>query len=760
MTDAARELWIERARAVHIEDELARREHTLGGNGKVERAGPCPKCGGTDRFSINTAKGVWNCRGCGIGGDVIGLVRHLDGLTFAAAVEALAGAPPANGKETAGPAVREILIGKPHIYRDETGAVAFKTGRFEYQNLDGTFVLKEDGKHRKKFKYKRPDPDRPGKWLDGVKDKDGNWLVRNVPYKLPELVEAIAAGHPVLIVEGEAKVDLLASLNIAATCNSGGAKHWKPEHAERLKGAADAILVPDNDDVGWEHINIVGTSLIGVARRVRVLVLPGLGPKQDVVDWAAAGGTREQLDELIAKAPDWTPPDKVEVDPKKAEAAHAEKELLDALAKMPKGLDSARERKRLAKEFHVSLPDIDAEIEARRTQADSAAPLHGHWYVEPWPEPVDGDALIRDIMRKLQKHVVISHDSALAVALWVMLAWVHDEVATHSPILNVTSAEPESGKTTLLGVLSFLVPRAISSVDISRGALYRAIQRWQPSFVIDEFDDVLAAKNDNDKAELRSVINSGHTKGQGVLRCITDEHKPEMFPTFCPKAIGMVGRKMPATTLGRCVMIEVRRRKKIEPIEKFKHEDDAELNDLRSRSRRWSMDNTEALRGYAPSMPDGFENRRADNWRVQFAIADLAGEDWGDKARMAAAKLEGSSDISSIGVRLLADIKRIFDEDGCDSILSATLVARLKEDAEAPWAEWNQGKGLTQNSLAVLLGGGGGRGRASRGGFGIRSDTVHPSPGVQGKGFKRTQFEDVWSRYLPEETPSSGQGGE
>jgi CHC2 zinc finger len=44
-----------------------------------ERVGPCPKCGGTDRFSINTKKQVFNCRQCQTGGDVIKLVRFLDG---------------------------------------------------------------------------------------------------------------------------------------------------------------------------------------------------------------------------------------------------------------------------------------------------------------------------------------------------------------------------------------------------------------------------------------------------------------------------------------------------------------------------------------------------------------------------------------------------------------------------------------------------------------------------------------------------------
>jgi putative DNA primase/helicase len=469
-------------------------------------------------------------------------------------------------------------------------------------------------------------------------------------------------------------------------------------------------------------------------------------PKGDIIDWARDGGTREKLDELMAGAVDWAAPaDKVEVDAKKAEAAQSEKELLDALPKMPKGLESARERKRLAKAFRVNRSDIDAEIEARRTEAESAAPLHGHWYVEPSSEPADGDALIRDIIRKLQKHVVVSHDGALSVALWVMLAWVHDEVATHSPILDITSAEPESGKTTLLGIISFLVPRAISSVDISRGALYRAIQRWQPSFVIDEFDDVLVAKGDNDKAELRSVINSGHTKGQGVVRCITDEHKPEMFPTFCPKAVGMVGREMPATTLSRCVVIELRRRKKSEPVTKFKHEDDAELRDLRRRLRRWAMDNTEALRGCVPAMPDGFENRRADNWRVQFAIADLAGDDWGDKARVSAAKIEGGSDSRTDSGRALADTKPIFypkNEKGgaldpLERISSADLVAQLCAYSDSPWAEWKKGKPLTPAQLARLLKP-----------YGIAPGNIRMPSGSVVRGYQRVQFEDAWDRYL------------
>jgi hypothetical protein len=79
------------ARSIRIEDEIARRGIKL--RGKIERIGPCPVCGGTDRFAINTRKQVFNCRGFG-GGDVIAMVQHLDGWSFTEAVRTLAGIEP------------------------------------------------------------------------------------------------------------------------------------------------------------------------------------------------------------------------------------------------------------------------------------------------------------------------------------------------------------------------------------------------------------------------------------------------------------------------------------------------------------------------------------------------------------------------------------------------------------------------------------------------------------------------------------------
>jgi hypothetical protein len=56
----------------------------------TERAGPCPKCVGSDRFAVNIKRQIWNCRGCATGGaDAISLVRHMHNCSFREAVDFL-----------------------------------------------------------------------------------------------------------------------------------------------------------------------------------------------------------------------------------------------------------------------------------------------------------------------------------------------------------------------------------------------------------------------------------------------------------------------------------------------------------------------------------------------------------------------------------------------------------------------------------------------------------------------------------------------
>jgi hypothetical protein len=299
MTDPALDTWFAQARAVPIEKICTHRSIKLKREG-AELVGPCPHCAGKDRFAININEQIFNCRGCKAKGHgAIDFVAWLDGIEPLPAAEQLNGGPPpkANGKDCA-PEPQEVTRAT-FVYEDENGNTLFAVGRIEYRNPDGSFVLK-DGKRVKKFKQKRPNPDKPGGWIYNVKD------VRTVPYRLPQLIEAIGSGYTVLIVEGEAKVDLLQKWNLSATCSSQGAKHWTAAHSEFLRGA-EIVIVPDNDTAGREHADVVGASLQGLAASVRQLDLPNLPPKGDIIDWARAGGTREKLDELLQQAKPWAP---------------------------------------------------------------------------------------------------------------------------------------------------------------------------------------------------------------------------------------------------------------------------------------------------------------------------------------------------------------------------------------------------------------------------------------------------------------------
>jgi hypothetical protein len=173
-------------------------------------------------------------------------------------------------------------------YRNERGAVVYQVERTDYY----------DGR-KKKFRQRRPDPARPGEWLWKVAGH-----VQPVPYRLPELIEAVGKGNLIVIVEGERKVDLLRGWRIAATCNSGGrgsVKDWVG-HVWFFKPGDNVVILPDNDHAGQEHANAVAGCLKQVQVYARVLDLPGLGPKGDVIDWADAGGTAEQLLALIESA--------------------------------------------------------------------------------------------------------------------------------------------------------------------------------------------------------------------------------------------------------------------------------------------------------------------------------------------------------------------------------------------------------------------------------------------------------------------------
>ena len=314
----------------------------------------------------------------------------------------------------------------------------------------------------------------------------------------------------------------------------------------------------------------------------------------------------------------------------------------------------------------------------------------------------------------------------------------------HSPRAAITSPEKGCGKTTLLDLLAPLVARALSTSNATVSSIFRIVELEAPTLLIDEADTFL---KEND--ELRGILNTGHRRGGQVIRTVGDDHEPRQFSTWAPAAIAMIGR-LPDTLNDRSVIISLRRRKPSERVDSFRSDRAEHLKILQRKMARWAQDHSGELAASDPDMGE-LTNRAADNWRPLFAIADAIGGAWETEARRIANAAVQAMKEDSINVQLFGDIKAIFD-DGSERvadggrIASADLVERLTKIEGRPWAEWRGGKPLTQNSLARLLGK-----------FEILSGTIRLSGGHTAKGYYRTAFEDVFSRYLPLQTVTTSQ---
>lgn len=401
-----------------------------------------------------------------------------------------------------------------------------------------------------------------------------------------------------------------------------------------------------------------------------------------------------------------------------------------------------KRRAAAAKQIGITIAGLDKLVANARgdVEDESQAPsLYEHWNVVPSDEAIDGDALLAALVDVIRHYVFLSFEQAVVVALWIIFTWVH-EVMTHSPILFLTSAEPDSGKSTLLGLVSYLVRRGMSSVEISGPALFRSIKKWQPGLIVDEGDD--AFKNGTD---LRSAINSGWTRGTGVIRCDPDTNDPHLYSTFAAKALGMKGRDLPDTTLSRSFIIAMKPRRPQnadEHINDFYHVDNDTFARLRAQTMRWAADNADAVAKCEPEIPLAFHNRRRANWICLLKIATVAGGAWPATAFKAAMVIEAVRDTfdPSVGVQLLGTINETFEAKRTDRIRSKELVAALTEDETGLWVAYGKSeKPISETGVSRLLKP-----------YGIRPRTVRFAPGPDGtdKGYLREWFDDAFGRHL------------
>ena len=404
------------------------------------------------------------------------------------------------------------------------------------------------------------------------------------------------------------------------------------------------------------------------------------------------------------------------------EAEKKEREKREAFASIIE-LPSAMHEVRLAELAERLGEDVEVLSAEFAVFADSTDRRRGD-AVEPWSEPVDTKELLADVITQFRRYVVVRDEEAVAVGLWSMFAWVHD-IATHSPILTFRASLRNTGKTASCGVLMCLTPRAYAGGELTGPSLFRFVDRVHPTLIIDDADKLFKRKPD-----LAHVVNLSWTRNFKIPRTVN--HVPVWFDPFCPKVIAGKKLVLEDTTESRTISIRLKRKLPSEEVEYFSYEDDEVFYTLRRKLARFAADNRKALKKARPVPPAGFDNRLADNWRILFAIADMAGGAYSKMARAAAIKLSAQSELEE-SVRLLSALREMFTVHA--EMLSKEIEQCLSADPTGEWCDFRGRGPITQRQIAFLL----------------KDFDIYPVQLRRSRlhGYKREQFDDAFKRYLP-----------
>ena len=282
---------------------------------------------------------------------------------------------------------------------------------------------------------------------------------------------------------------------------------------------------------------------------------------------------------------------------------------------------------------------------------------------------------------------------------------------------------------------------------VTAAVLARKVDEETPTLLLDESDAAFNGEKEYAEA-LRGILNSGYRRSGKASVCVGQGANIGYvdLSTFGAKAIAGIGN-LPDTVASRSIPIRLKRKAPDETVERF-HERRArdEAEPLHQALTSLGVEYVDRLAEAEPELLAELPDRAADVWEPLLAIADLAGDEWPQRARQAAVDLSGRGQAvdQSESIRLLADCRAAFN--GHDRLSTKDLIAVLSEDEEAPWGTWHRAAGgrapISPRALAGQLEP-----------FGIRSRTIRLDDGTTPKGFHVDQFADAWKRYLNSPNP-------
>lgn len=617
-----------------------------------------------------------------------------------------------------------------HTYTHKTGEALCYVAKLKHEN--GDKQLRPISHNGQQYQLKQPD------WsevyhADGLKPL---YNLAGITYPQPNQTQ-------VWIVEGEKDADNLNKLGLLATTSIGGANGVNSTHWQPLAGQK-CMIWRDNDTAGQSYAEDVINQLAPLDCDIWLVDIDQLDlpDKGDASDWIAQQGdiataelvTRLSALPLVDHVADKSKPDATDATPDAGDAMTDEQvdTLIYELAELNQ-LAYERRRADAASLAGIRASALDKLVkEARKELEAGSTDLQCNEFIQPYSEPVDGEQLLDDIVGLVNRFIVCEPTTSHAVALWVTYTWCIDAFAI-APIANITAPAKRCGKTELLTLMGKMVKRPQEASFISPAALFRIVDEYQPTLLIDEADAFM-----NQDEDMRGLINLGHARGKQVLRCVGDDNNVKGFNVFGAKVISGIS-KVADTIRDRSIVLELRRKLPNEERDKQRHLDSEVTEDIKARLARWADDHIELLRQTRPELPQVINDRAQDNWEGLLAIASLVSDDWMKRATQAAITLSGVvQEEPSINEQLLADIQEVFDKRKSERIFTSVLIDELCSDEEAPWSSYNfrsKDKRINSRQLSKKLSG-----------YGIKSKDIRMGSDVK-KGYHKSDFSDAFKRY-------------
>jgi len=317
------------------------------------------------------------------------------------------------------------------------------------------------------------------------------------------------------------------------------------------------------------------------------------------------------------------------------------------------------------------------------------------------PIPVlGGSDLVQKLVLFLQKRVILPLGADLVLALWMIGTHLY-EIFDCFPYVCITSPVKRCGKTILAELIGFVAARSKSTVNISEAALFRLIENFHPTIIMDE-SETLTNRRSQRAQFLLSLLNAGHRRNANVIRCVGPHHTPTEFPAFCPKIVIAIGT-LPDTLRDRSIIVSMRRKNDDETVERFRHREVSEKGRHREAlTAAWvEAHKDEVADAYGKQSLEFLSDREADNWEPLFAIAAVAVPDRVEELKQIALRLGNAKNALDVddsqAIRLLSDIRQIFNDRKLTRISTRLVIVHLKAMEESPWED------LTPSKLARAL---------------------------------------------------------